>query len=35
LSQNRHKNENQYDTYFSGFYVINYFLHRVFTCDDA
>jgi hypothetical protein len=30
------KNENQHDTYFCGFYGINYlFLPRVYTCDDA
>jgi hypothetical protein len=35
-SQDAHKNENQHDTYFCGFYVINYlFLPRVYTCDDA
>jgi hypothetical protein len=35
-SKDAHNHEKQHDTYFSGFYVINYlFLHRVFTCDDA
>jgi hypothetical protein len=36
LSQDATKMKNQHDTYFSGFYVINYlFLHKVFACDDA
>jgi hypothetical protein len=36
LSQNAHQNENQHDTYFCGFYGINYlFIPRVYTCDDA
>jgi hypothetical protein len=38
LSQNAHKIKFQHDAYFCGFYGINYlffFLHRVFTCDDA
>jgi hypothetical protein len=36
-SQDAHKNENQHDTYFCGFYAINYlfFLPRVYTCDNA
>jgi hypothetical protein len=35
-SQDAHKNKNQHDIYFCGFYVINYlFLPRVYICDDA